>query len=115
MPQGLNFVMMHVHDVEGTSAFYADKLGLTVEARQPGFVQFAPTGGGAAFALGQEEAGEAVELWWYVDDADAEHAALRDRGVEIVSPPVDVPFGRTFAIKDPEGATLYMLQLPRQD
>jgi len=33
--------------------------------------------------------------------------------VEIVSPSADMPFGRTLAIKDPAGRTLYLLQ-PRQ-
>jgi hypothetical protein len=37
---------------------------------------------------------------------------LRARGVEIVHPPKDEPFGRRLVIKDKEGKTLYLLQPP---
>ncbi|HWE64656.1 MAG TPA: VOC family protein [Chloroflexota bacterium] len=112
MFNGLNFVIRHVSDVEAARAFYTEKLGFTVESEQPGFLQFKQPGAGATFALAREEPGtEPVELWWFVDDADATHARLRDQGVEIVSPPRDEPFGRAFAIKDQAGATLYLLQL----
>ncbi len=113
MLQGLQFVMMHVPDVTAARDFYRDKLGCAVEADQPGFVQFRQTERGAAFALGQEGHGDPVELWWYVDDADATSWELAARGVEIVEPPHDMPFGRVFSIKEPAGATLYMLQLAR--
>ena len=115
MLQGLNFVIVHVPDIETARDFYTEKLGFTVEAQQPGFVQFRQPGSGATFALGQEDpAHERVELWWFVDDADATHATLRDRGVEIVSPPTDEPFGRAFSIKDTAGNQLNLLQLPNR-
>ncbi len=104
-------VCIPVSDQDRLIEFYVEKLGFTVEAENPGFVQFRPTEAGAAFALGQQGHGDPIELWWYVDDADATHAALAAQGVEIVSPPADQPFGRTFAIKDPAGNTLNMLQL----
>lgn len=114
MLQGLNFVMVHVSDVAAARAFYTEKLGFAVEDEHPGFVQFKQPGSGAAFAIGQltGPADERIELWWFVDDADAAHAALAKQGVEIVIPPHDEPFGRAFAVKDPVGNTLYMLQLP---
>ena len=114
MLQGLNIVLVHVPDVAQAKAFYTEKLGFTVENEVPGFVQFKQPGSGATYAVGQTpaDAAEDVELWWYVDDADATYAALRDRGVEIASPPKDQPFGRAFSIKDPAGTTLNMLQLP---
>lgn len=117
MLQGLNFVMLHVRDFEEARAFYTEKLGLAVVDEQPQFVQFAQPGGqGASFAMGVSAEAQPFgdpELWWYVDDADVAHAALVAKGVEIAAPPVDMPFGRTFAIKDPAGNTLYIMQ-PRQ-
>jgi predicted enzyme related to lactoylglutathione lyase len=84
-----------------------------VEAEQPGFVQFRRPRDGATFALSRTEEGtDRVELWWFVDNADAEHAALKARGVEVVTPPHDEPFGRAFTIKDPSGAAQNLLQLP---
>jgi catechol 2,3-dioxygenase-like lactoylglutathione lyase family enzyme len=112
---GLNFVMIHVPDVEQARAFYTEKLGLVVDAEQPGFVQFKqPLGNGASFALSKGEESQpaqGAELWWFVDDADATCAQLAAQDVEIASQPTDEPFGRAFSIKDPSGHILYMLQL----
>lgn len=119
MLNGLNFVMVHVPNVEEAASFYTGKLGLEVDQQMPGFVQFKqPGGSGAVFSLGVAEGTEGVqanpiELWWFVEDADAAHDELAGKGVEIASPLADEPFGRTFSIKDPAGHTLYMLQ-PRQ-
>jgi predicted enzyme related to lactoylglutathione lyase len=113
MLSGPNFVIRYVRDLDQARQFYTDTLGFHVEDEPPGFVQFANTGG-ATYALGTAEASESVELWWYVDDADATHQALRARGVEIVAPPKDEPFGRSLAIKDAAGNTLHLLQLPTQ-
>ncbi len=112
MLQGLQFIMAHVSDLPAARAFYTEKLGLEVETENPAFIQFKPAAnGGAAYALGLPEDGhDGVELWWFVADADAAHADFVARGVEIVSPPADEPFGRTIAVKDPAGQTLYLLQ-----
>jgi predicted enzyme related to lactoylglutathione lyase len=111
MFNGLNFVIRNVRDLDGTKRFYTDKLGFRIEAEQPGFVQFAKTDG-ATYALAENAAGEATEVWWNVDDVDATQEQLRAKGVEIVQPPKDEPFGRTLVIRDAAGNTLYLLQAP---
>jgi predicted enzyme related to lactoylglutathione lyase len=111
MLKGPSFVIRNVRDLDGTRRFYSETLGFQVAAEQPGFVQFADTGG-ATFALVGDATGEATELWWYVEDADAAHEELRGRGVEIVHPPKDEPFGRRLVIRDVAGNTLYLLQPP---
>lgn len=111
MLNGPNFVIRNVDDLDATRRFYTDALGFQVEEEQQGFVQFANTGG-ATFALVGDPNGEPVELWWYVDDADATHEQLRARGVAIVHPPKDEPFGRRLVIRDVAGRTLYLLQQP---
>ena len=113
---GLNFVMLHVPDIEQARAFYTEKLGFVVEDQQPAFVQFKQQAGmGAIFAL-QEQAGvsphQGVELWWIVDNTDATYATLVSNGVEVVSQPTDEPFGRAFTIKDPAGNIINMFQPP---
>lgn len=110
MLTGLSFVLVHVDNVAEARTFYSETLGLTVEDEAPGFVQFArPSGQGAAFAI-IERSAETPELWWDVENADAAHAELVRRGVEVLSAPEDKPFGRAFAIKDPAGNTLHLLQ-----
>ena len=115
MLQGLNFVLLHVTDIEKATSFYTEKLGLVVEDSQPGFVQFKqPMGQGATFALSQEGDGTPVqnaELWWFVDDADTTYADFVAKDVPVAQPLKDEPFGRTFAIQDPSGNTLYMMKL----
>lgn len=112
---GLNFIMAHVTNVAAAKAFYIEKLGFVVEDEQPDFVQFKqPTGSGAVFALSKATdvaPNNSVELWWFVDNADATYAELKDKGVETLGDPIDEPFGRTFGIKAPDGHTHYMLQL----
>jgi predicted enzyme related to lactoylglutathione lyase len=111
---GLDFVMLHVPNIEQARSFYTEKLGFAVGDQQPGFVQFKQHEGmGAIFAL-QEDAGvapyEGVELWWMVDNADATYTTLVSHDVEIVSQPSDQPFGRAFIIKDPTGNVINMFQ-----
>jgi catechol 2,3-dioxygenase-like lactoylglutathione lyase family enzyme len=123
MKSGLQFVVRHVTDVDAARAFYTEKLGFEVEVEQPGFVQFkAPDGAPFAVSLASADPvaaelpsgqSEPLELWWYVDDADAAYAELRAKDVEIVFPPKDLPFGRAFAVKDPAGGYSFILQPPR--
>ena len=113
---GLDFILLHVPNIEQARTFYTEKMGFAVESQQPGFVQFKQHDGkGAIFAL-QEEAGvsphQGIELWWMVDNADATYDALVSKDVEIVSQPSDEPFGRALSIKDPAGNVINMFQPP---
>jgi predicted enzyme related to lactoylglutathione lyase len=105
MSLALNFIILHVRDLPAERDFYKDALGLEVEGEVPVFVNFKPNGA-ASLALATDDpvgAQHSVELWWQVDHADTLHAALEKRGVKIISAPKDEPFGRAFAIHDPEG------------
>lgn len=111
----LNFILLHVRDIAAERDFYKDALGLELEGQSPDFVQFQPNGA-ASLALSKDEPPvpqQTVELWWQVDNADALHAALVQRGTTIVSAPKDEPFGRAFSAKDPEGNQINFYQ-PRQ-
>lgn len=123
MNSSVQFIVRHVADIAAARAFYTEKLGFEVEAEQPGFVQFKASDG-SPFAVSLASAdpvasempdkqSEALELWWYVDNADAAYAELEAKGVEVVFPPKDMPFGRAFAIKDATGAYCFILQPPR--
>ena len=123
MNSSVQFIVRHVTDIDAARAFYTEKMGFAVEAEQPGFVQFrAPSGAPFAISLASADPvaaelpggqSEPLELWWYVDDADVTYAELKDKGVEIVFPPKDAPFGRAFAIKDAAGEYCFILQPPR--
>ncbi len=118
MFNGLNFVMAHVPSIAEVLPFYTEKLGFEIEDQMPGFVQFKqPNGQGATYALseeGQVKLDTSLELWWFVDDAEATQAHLRSLDIPIVQPLTDEPFGRTLAIQDPAGNKLYLLQLAQR-
>jgi len=46
------------------------------------------------------------ELSFAVDDVDGTFKRWKDSGVEMVTEPMDLPFGRYFMARDPEGRYL---------
>jgi predicted enzyme related to lactoylglutathione lyase len=114
----LNFVMLHVRRMADVSDFYVETLGMRVLDENPAFVMLgSPSGGGAVLGIGLGEAAAgtaATELWWQVEDTDALHAKLVERGVTIVQPPRDEPFGRALEFADPAGNVLRVYQPSRR-
>jgi predicted enzyme related to lactoylglutathione lyase len=111
----LNFIMVHVPDLAAVRSFYVDTLGLRLVDETPDFLMFTPETGGASLGIGVGEASlesSPVELWWQVKDADALYAALLERGVRVLTPPKDEPFGRSLTFSDPAGNVLSAYQPP---
>ena len=109
----LGYVILYVGDLEKARTFYADTLGLTVvDAHSgPNFVTLR-SAGGAMIGLQDKAAGQfppkdehpgAMELSFEADDVDNVWRQWKAAGVEIVAEPMDMPFGRYFMAKDPEG------------
>ena len=109
----LDFVLLYVPDLAAARAFYTETFGLEVEDENPNFIQFRrPTG--AMLALQSAPAAtpySGVELWWVVENADEAHAELTGKGVSVVGPLAERPFGRVFSVADPAGNTLNLMQL----
>ncbi len=104
--------------LERSLAFYGDTLGLAVyrefgEGSHRGVVFFLGGGFLEVSGRGHDGAGSSVELWLQVVDVDAVHAELRGRGVEILRPPVDEPWGlRELWIADPDGLRIAVVEVP---
>ncbi|HET6952238.1 MAG TPA: VOC family protein [Acidimicrobiales bacterium] len=113
-------VLLRPTDFEAGRRWYRDVLGLHV-AREYG------TGGavtGVVFFLGggflelvsgssPVDPPASVALWLQVRDVDAEHARLVAAGVEVLSPPVDEPWGlRECWVADPDGVRLALIEIP---
>jgi len=111
----LSFVAVNCSDLDRSLEFYVDVMGMEVEDQAPGFVQFGNKGAGANFALGRLEDSPTrsaePELWWFVESAQAAYDELKGKGVEIATPVTQMPFGKTFSIKDPAGQQRYLLEL----
>ncbi len=101
------FVIEYVDDIEASTRFYTEVLGLKVERQHPAFVQF------EKFAIAADEPmsgnGEA-EIYWLVDDAEAAFAEF-SRKAEVCRPLEQAPFGKVFGVYDPGGKPRYILQL----
>ena len=89
-----------------------DVLGLEVERDSPTFVQFKDRDGrNYAIATDEPVGGRReVELYWLVDDAEAAFAEFSRKGV-VSLPLKQLPFGKVFGVKDPDGQPQYLLEL----
>ncbi|MCC7446655.1 MAG: hypothetical protein IT324_04525 [Anaerolineae bacterium] len=100
------FVLEYVKDIETVKTFYEAVIGLKVERYSPVFVQF------SNYAIASDESlsgtGE-PEVYWIVDDAEATFADLSQKA-EVVYPLTQKPFGKVFAIKDPAGQPMYLIE-----
>lgn len=86
---GIGQISVPVEDLDRATAFYRDKLGLRFLFRAPPGMAFFDCGG-VRLMLGVAEsdadAGASI-LYFTVDDIEAAHAALAERGVDFVQPP----------------------------
>lgn len=105
-------------DPERSRVFYGEQLGLAVYREfgtgpERGTVYF--LGGGLLEISGRCAAppSPAVRLWLQVEDIAAAHDELRDKGVEIVRPPVKEPWGLIeMWIADPDGTRIVLVEIP---
>ena len=109
----LEMVTVPVADVDRAKAFYVDQLGFTTEQdvqvdEEHRFVEVMPPGSPCTIALtsGYIKAppGTLQGAQLNVESADAAHAFLRKRGVQ-VSEVQDFPWGRFCFFPDPDGNT----------
>jgi predicted enzyme related to lactoylglutathione lyase len=111
MDYKLELVAVPVSDVDRAKAFYVDQAGFNADhdhkvSEDIRFVQLTPPGSACSIAIGKgvtdTEPGSVKGLQLVVADADAAHADLASRGVE-VSPVQDFPWGRFVFFSDPDG------------
>ncbi|WP_328429455.1 VOC family protein [Streptomyces sp. NBC_00443] len=110
--------LLHPTDPERSRVFYGEQLGLAVHREfgtgpERGTVYF--LGGGFLEVSGRSETppSPAVRLWLQVEDLAAAHDELRDKGVEIVRPPVKEPWGLIeMWIADPDGTQIVLVEVP---
>jgi catechol 2,3-dioxygenase-like lactoylglutathione lyase family enzyme len=116
----VGFVGFFVRDLEAATTYYRDRLGLPFDEAQsiPGQLAYFELPGGVALNLFQGDAaqtdGPRYELGLIVDDALETYQVWKERAVEFVdASPQDLPFGRTFRLRTPEGHCIRIIQLPK--
>ncbi|MEU5209260.1 VOC family protein [Streptomyces sp. NPDC020742] len=111
-------VLLRPSDPERSRAFYGEALGLEIYREfgtgpERGTVYF--LGGGFLEVSGRAErpATETLQLWLQVADAAAAHQELVARGVEVLRPPVQEPWGLIeMWIADPDGHKVVIVEIP---
>lgn len=103
------FIVEYVQDLAAAKQFYQEVLGLEVQRAHESYVQF------ETFAIASDEpmGGEAEhELYWLVDSAEAALEGLAE-GVELALPLRQLPFGKVFGVRAPDGRPRYLLELAK--
>ena len=116
------FISIAVSDASRSASFYERYLGAVRDTFDfgPDAVAFV---GWPTFALssvrrpGQPSpspSNASIQLWWRASDAQALYERVVSAGVRILTEPFDGPFGRTFAMSDPDGyrITIYEKDQP---
>jgi len=112
MLEKLTFFALRVPEMSASLDFYTDVLGLEIDADEtvPGFyTQFIlESAAGLALIHGLDQDGmdEAYDIALKVNEIDAFHAHLIEKGVTEISEPRQIPWGRTFVFRTPDGHTL---------
>ena len=109
---------MTVDDLAKSREFYAGFLGFDVAMDEEGFTMFAsPSNRTAQITLadkhnpGQDRGISEAQISVEVEDVDTLHAEAARRGLEIVYPLTNEPWGiRRFFVKDPDGTVINVAQ-----
>jgi len=121
MDYKLELVAIPVSDVDRAKAFY-ERAGFIAEHDHQvdddlRFVQLTPRGSACSIAFGtgitEAAPGSVRGLTLVVQDADAAHTELADRGVD-VSDVQQFPWGRFVYFSDPDGNAWALQQLPER-
>ncbi len=107
---GPDFVALHVRDLETSTKFYTEKVGLGISPETRSSITVFST---KPIALAVRQArvdldavshlGWGVEVWLKCDDAEQMAARLEAAGVNITARLTTGVVGRQFSFKDPDG------------
>jgi predicted enzyme related to lactoylglutathione lyase len=118
MIQQMAWLGLVVKDIPAATEFYTQKLGLTLDEAEsiPNlYTQFVTQGGailGLINGFEQEGINQPFDTAFIVNDVDAAYNQWQTAGVEMVSEPHDMPFGRTFLFRTPDGQILRVMSRP---
>jgi len=116
----VDYVIQYVASLGRSMMFYRDVIGLKVRIEGDGYVEFEMDN--TKFSLFERsklpeligrEAGKAPcgEIGFIIDDVDTEAERLKGLGVQILTGPMDRPWGeRTLHISDPDGNIIEFAQ-----
>jgi catechol 2,3-dioxygenase-like lactoylglutathione lyase family enzyme len=107
-------LLIRPRDVDATTAFYRDTLGLAVEREFPGGTVFF-LGHGSLEVSGRGETGSSPDLvlWLQVRDLAGTMVGLKAKGLEPLRDAQREPWGLDEAwIADPDGTRIVLVEVP---
>lgn len=118
MNTSLGFVLLFVENPLKSSEFYKDLFDLSPIEESPTFVMFA-LGNGVMLGLWNKHTAEprvdhdpgASEICFPCDDVDALYNGWNKKQIVVLQKPVDLDFGRTFVVRDPDGHRIRFYKL----
>ena len=115
MLEHLSYAVIYANDMERSTAFYRDLLGIPVDYAVEGWTQFKSQG--AALVLHpklehqkNQTSGGAVHVTFRLEDLDAEYARLIARSVRFLAPPAKTGFGKHATLFDPDGNQIDLIE-----
>ena len=111
----LGLIMLVTHDMEKSTAFYRDVLGLKLMFSAPGWTQLDAgnihIGLHAPSAQLHAERTNSVQFGFYVDDIQKAAKDLKSKGVHFVMEATKQDFGWLAVFSDPDGYHIQLGQL----
>ena len=108
-----------VENIQRATDYYRDQLGFAITrydqnpdhyatAERDGcYVHVAHFDGVSARPNSEAVPPDMFDAYFWPDDVDKLHTELKDRGADIIHPPVEQPYGlREFRVQDPDGHIL---------
>jgi predicted enzyme related to lactoylglutathione lyase len=114
MNEKTTFTVMHVRDLDLSTAFFRDMLGMAVAQSSPNSTRF--TSNGARLILKAKgdrlpgDSSENVRLALSVTDLDGLYRRLCGRSVKFASPPQRTELGLEATVLDPEGNRVDLIE-----
>ena len=97
--------VLHVADVKATAAFYRDVLGFTWDFGDENYAVVWRDN--SAIHLVKGDAPRGVHLFQWVQDVDAYHREISERGAMVDGEPTNRPYQvRDFSVHDPNGVQI---------
>jgi lactoylglutathione lyase len=108
-----DYIIIYVSDMQRSTVFYRDILGLPLKFSTPGWTEFATDGITIALHIADKSERAVIEgrrpagvgqLDFIVDNLQGAYEELKAQGVQFAMPPEKQPSGRTLAVlRDPDG------------
>lgn len=109
----IGYVNVFVSDFNRSVEFFENTLGIELNMRHDEFGYASFMAGPVSFGVAQTDdsslIGRHTGVGFIVEDIDATHSNLVEKGVEFEMPPTKQPWGGTLALmKDPDGNIYYL-------